>query len=80
MGVAEKHGKSPTQLALQFCKNRWFCTSTIIGATTLEQLKQNIECVLPLWIIASLGVLEGLKEKWMAFPAGPLRGTFRMTS
>ena len=41
--VAQKHGVTPTQLALAWCKSRWFVTSTIIGATTMAQLKENLE-------------------------------------
>ncbi|CAG9464790.1 unnamed protein product [Pedinophyceae sp. YPF-701] len=41
--VAKKHGISPTKLALGFCKSKWFMGATIIGATTLEQLKENIQ-------------------------------------
>ncbi len=37
--VAQKHGLTPTQLALAWCKSRWQVTSTIIGATSMEQLK-----------------------------------------
>ena len=38
-GVAKKHGLTPAQLALAWCKGRWKVTSTIIGATKLDQLK-----------------------------------------
>lgn len=41
--LAEKNGLTATQLALAWCKSRWFVTSTIIGATSMEQLKQNID-------------------------------------
>lgn len=41
--VASKHGMSPTELALGFVRSRWFVTSTIIGATTMDQLKANID-------------------------------------
>jgi aryl-alcohol dehydrogenase-like predicted oxidoreductase len=30
-------------MALQWCLSRWYVTSTIIGATSLEQLKQNCD-------------------------------------
>ena len=40
--VAEKHGLTPTQLALAWCKQRWSVTSSIIGATNMEQLKVMI--------------------------------------
>ncbi|BBC23387.1 NADP(H)-dependent aldo-keto reductase [Pseudanabaena sp. ABRG5-3] len=41
--IAKKYDLSPTQLALAFVRSRWFVTSTIIGATTMEQLKENID-------------------------------------
>ena len=40
--LAEQHGMTPTQLALQFVTTRPFVTSNIIGATTLEQLQENL--------------------------------------
>ena len=39
MEVAKKYGLTPVQLALAWCNQRWTVTSTIIGATSLEQLK-----------------------------------------
>jgi len=41
--VAHRHHLSPVGLALAFVRSRWFVGSTIIGATTLEQLQENIE-------------------------------------
>ena len=41
--LAEKHGLTLTQLALAFIKHQFFVTSTIIGATTIQQLKENIQ-------------------------------------
>jgi aryl-alcohol dehydrogenase-like predicted oxidoreductase len=40
--LAHAHGLTPTQLALSFVMHRWCVTSTIIGATTMEQLQENI--------------------------------------
>lgn len=40
--LAEKHGIKAAHLALAFCKTRWFMASTIIGATTMEHLAENI--------------------------------------
>ncbi|KAF8062037.1 tas [Scenedesmus sp. PABB004] len=40
--VANKHGLTPTQLALAWCRSRWFVASSIIGATSLAQLKENL--------------------------------------
>ena len=43
--IAENAGLTLTQLALAFVRSRWFTASTIIGATTLAQLKENLETV-----------------------------------
>ncbi len=41
-GIARRHGLSLAQMSLAFVNSRPFLTSNIIGATTLEQLKENI--------------------------------------
>lgn len=41
--VADNAGLTLAQLALAWCKSRWFVQSTIIGATNMEQLKENID-------------------------------------
>jgi aryl-alcohol dehydrogenase-like predicted oxidoreductase len=41
--LARANGMSPASMALAWCYSRWFVGSTIIGATTLEQLKENID-------------------------------------
>jgi aryl-alcohol dehydrogenase-like predicted oxidoreductase len=41
--LARANGMSPAQMSLAWCYSRWFVGSTIIGATTLEQLKENID-------------------------------------
>lgn len=43
--LAKQNSLSPTQLALAFVNQQRFTTANIIGATTLEQLKENIESV-----------------------------------
>jgi aryl-alcohol dehydrogenase-like predicted oxidoreductase len=40
--IAEKHGLSPAQLALSYCYHNELVSSTIIGATSLDQLEENI--------------------------------------
>ncbi len=40
--IAGKHKLSPAQMALAYVRSRPFVTSTIIGATSLEQLEENI--------------------------------------
>ena len=43
--LARKVGMTPATLALAFVRSRWFVASTIIGATTQEQLKEDIDSV-----------------------------------
>lgn len=40
--IARKYNLIPAQMALAFVRSRWFVTSTIIGATNLEQLDENL--------------------------------------
>jgi aryl-alcohol dehydrogenase-like predicted oxidoreductase len=40
--LAHRLGITPTQLALGFVKSRWFLGSSIIGATSLDQLAEDI--------------------------------------
>ncbi|GER41718.1 voltage-gated potassium channel subunit beta-1 [Striga asiatica] len=44
--VAKKHGMSLVELALAFTRDRPFVTSSIIGATTMDQLKEDIDAFL----------------------------------
>ncbi|PNH04650.1 Protein tas [Tetrabaena socialis] len=41
--LAKRCGLSPTTLALAWCASRWYMSSVIIGATSQEQLKEDIE-------------------------------------
>ncbi|WP_163409263.1 aldo/keto reductase [Flavobacterium ajazii] len=43
--IAKKHGLTLTQLAMGFVLQQPFLTSAIIGATTMEQLKENIDTI-----------------------------------
>lgn len=43
--IAEKHGLSLAQMALAFIEKQAFVTSTIIGATKMDQLKENIDSI-----------------------------------
>ena len=43
--LARKANLSATALAIAFVRSRWFCASTIIGATTMAQLKDAIDTV-----------------------------------
>lgn len=43
LDLAKELGLTPVQLALKFCATRPFMTSVIIGATSMAQLKTNID-------------------------------------
>jgi aryl-alcohol dehydrogenase-like predicted oxidoreductase len=43
--LARQNGLTPAQLALAFVYSRWFVASTIIGATTMAQLEENLGAV-----------------------------------
>ena len=57
--LAERHGLTLTQLSLAFIKQHLFVTSTIIGATNLDQLKENIQAF---EIDLSAEVLQGIED------------------
>ena len=43
--ISKKYNLDMSQMSLKFCELQQFTTSVIIGATTMEQLKTNIESV-----------------------------------
>jgi aryl-alcohol dehydrogenase-like predicted oxidoreductase len=45
INIAKKHGLDVCQMALSFVNNRPFVTSNIIGATTMEQLKMDVDSI-----------------------------------
>jgi aryl-alcohol dehydrogenase-like predicted oxidoreductase len=45
VGLAREFGLDPAQMALAFVNSRRFVTSTIIGATSLQQLEANLRSV-----------------------------------
>jgi len=59
VGLAQKHGLDPAQMALAFVNSRPFLTSNIIGATSLAQLKSNLDSAL---VSLSEEVLQGIEE------------------
>lgn len=63
--LATDHGLSLAQMALAFVNTRPFVTSNIIGATTMEQLKENIESI---DVDLSDEVLDGIEDIHNAIP------------
>jgi len=63
--LARRHGLEPSQMALAFVNSRPFLSSTIIGATTMEQLRSNIESSA---IELTAEVLKGIQAIHAAHP------------
>lgn len=63
--IADNHGLSLTQMALAFVTDRPFVTSNIIGATSMEQLKENIGSAA---VTLSDEVLTAIDEVHAAIP------------
>ena len=57
--LAEKYDLTLTQLALAFIKQQFFVTSTIVGATNMHQLKENIQAF---DIDLSEDILQGIED------------------
>lgn len=63
--IARAAGLSPTQMALAFVNQQPFVTSNIIGATTLEQLDENIDSLqvtLSPDVIAQIDALHAVRS------------------
>ncbi len=41
--LARRHGMAPAQMALSFVMHRWFVASTLVGATGIDQLSENLD-------------------------------------
>ncbi|MEZ7506965.1 aldo/keto reductase [Flavobacterium sp. Arc2] len=63
--IARKNGLSLTELSLAFIAQQPFVTSTIIGATTMEQLKENIDTM---QVSLSDEILKAIDEVQAIFP------------
>ena len=62
VALAKEHNLDPAQMALAYVNSRPFLTSTIIGATTMEQLKSNIASIdlkLPASVPESIEAIHG---------------------
>ncbi|WP_319558316.1 NADP(H)-dependent aldo-keto reductase [Thiomicrorhabdus sp.] len=57
--LAQQHGLSPVQMALSYVNLRPFLTANIIGATTMQQLQENIDSI---HLHLSEEVLAGIEQ------------------
>jgi aryl-alcohol dehydrogenase-like predicted oxidoreductase len=65
VALAKKHGLDPAQMAIRFAVSRPFVTSAIIGATTMEQLKTDIDAA---DLKLSADVLEDIEQIHLDYP------------
>lgn len=63
--LAKKHGLDPAQMALAWTLTQPFVTSTIIGASSMAQLKTNIEAK---DVVLSREVMEGIHQVRQLYP------------
>jgi aryl-alcohol dehydrogenase-like predicted oxidoreductase len=63
--IAQKNGLTLTELSLAFIEQQSFLTSTIIGATTMEQLKENIDTIK---VTLSEDILQAINEVQAMIP------------
>jgi len=62
--LANRSGLSPATMAIAFVRSRWFVASTIIGATSLAQLKENIDVVDTDLPSAVLGEIDAIHQRY----------------
>jgi len=63
--LARRHGLDPAQMAIAFAISRPFVTGTIIGATTMEQLKSDIAAA---ELTLADNVLEDIEQIHLDYP------------
>ncbi len=63
--IAQEAGLSPAQMALAFARTRWFNTSVIVGATNLNQLRENLDSA---EVSLSAQVLEEIEAVHKLYP------------
>jgi aryl-alcohol dehydrogenase-like predicted oxidoreductase len=59
--LARKYGMTLTKMALAFAYHQWFVSSTIIGATSLDQLEENVKAygtVLPKELLDEIEIIH----------------------
>jgi aryl-alcohol dehydrogenase-like predicted oxidoreductase len=62
--LARRHGLTPAELALSYVYRRWFVASTIIGATSMAQLAENLGAWEKPLSEALLAEIEGLHLRY----------------
>jgi aryl-alcohol dehydrogenase-like predicted oxidoreductase len=65
VALARQHGLEPAQMALAYVNTRPFLTSSIIGATTMAQLRMNIDSI---DVTLSEEIIAGIEKIHQAYP------------
>jgi aryl-alcohol dehydrogenase-like predicted oxidoreductase len=65
LALAEKHGLDVCQMAIAFCLTKPFMTSVIIGATSMDQLKVDIDAA---EVHLNQDVLDDTQQIFMRYP------------
>lgn len=68
VALAQRHGLDPAQMALAFVRRQPFVASTLLGATTLEQLQSNLDSLTLHLDETLLASLEEIHHRY-TFPA-----------
>ena len=63
--IATEAGLSQATMALAFARTRWFNSSVILGATSLQQLKENLDSA---EVVLSAEVLEQIEAVHKLYP------------
>jgi aryl-alcohol dehydrogenase-like predicted oxidoreductase len=63
--IAQEAGMTPATMALAFARTRWFTGSVILGATDLDQLKENLDSA---EVVLSAEVLEKIEAVHRMYP------------
>jgi len=63
--ITQQAGLSPATMALAFARTRWFTSSVILGATNLNQLKENLDSA---EVILSAEVIENIEAVHQRYP------------
>ena len=63
--IAREAGLSPAQMALAFARTRWFTGSVLLGATSVQQLQENLDSA---EVTLSAEVLEKIEAVHRLYP------------
>jgi aryl-alcohol dehydrogenase-like predicted oxidoreductase len=64
--IAQEAGLIPAHMALAYARTRWFMGSVILGATSLQQLNENLDSA---EMVLSANVLEQIEAVHRTYPS-----------